>query len=123
MDPDSSAGSRPCAAVGPALRPRKLRMRISQADPWSVMKVSFLLSLAVGIYMIVSVAVLWAVPATIGLIDPAPWLSPGWVLKITAAVAVINTGLATSLATLAAFVYNATARFVGGSELTLSEGE
>ncbi|WP_190174330.1 DUF3566 domain-containing protein [Streptomyces mirabilis] len=29
-------------------------MRISQADPWSVMKVSFLLSLAVGIYMIVA---------------------------------------------------------------------
>lgn len=32
-------------------------------------------------------------------------------------------GVATSLATLAAFVYNATARFVGGSELTLSEGD
>ncbi|MFE9999796.1 hypothetical protein [Streptomyces avermitilis] len=37
-----------------------------------------------GIYMMVAVAVLWAVPATIGVIDPAPWLSPDWALKITA---------------------------------------
>ncbi|MET7607971.1 DUF3566 domain-containing protein [Streptomyces avermitilis] len=84
---------------------------------------SFLLSLAVGIYMIVAVAVPWAVPAHDRRHRPGAVAVAGLGAENHRAIAVINTGLATSLATLAAFVYNAPARFVGGSELTLSEGE
>ena len=38
---------------------RKARLTVSQVDPWSVMKMSFLLSLAGGIVLIVCVWLMW----------------------------------------------------------------
>src|SRR5947209_6325728 len=57
---------RPAAARN-APRTRKARLRVAKADPWSVMKVSFLLSIALGICSIVAVAVLWMVLDAIGV--------------------------------------------------------
>src|SRR5688500_5988801 len=39
---------------------RKARLRVSHIDPWSVMKTSFLLSVALGIVTVVAVAVIWS---------------------------------------------------------------
>ena len=47
------AGRAPAARTTP--RTRKARLRVAKADPWSVMKVSFLLSIALGICTIVAV--------------------------------------------------------------------
>ncbi len=128
------------AAAGP--RTRRARLRVSKADPWSVMKVSFVLSIALGICTIVAVAVLWMVMDALGVFstvgatlsdatgsggkggfDLQSFLSLPRVLGFTAVVAVIDVVLATALATLASFLYNLSSGFVGGVELTLAEDE
>ncbi|MEU1014958.1 DUF3566 domain-containing protein [Streptomyces sp. NPDC005900] len=123
-------------------RTRKARLRVARADPWSVMKVSFLLSIALGICTIVAAAVLWMVMDAMGVFstvggtiseatgsnesngfDLQSFLSLPRVLTFTSIIAVIDVILATALATLAAFIYNLSAGFVGGVELTLAEDE
>ena len=44
-------------------------------------------------------------------------------IVLTSVIAVIDVVLATALATLGAFIYNLSAGFVGGVELTLAEDE
>ncbi|MFE7897037.1 DUF3566 domain-containing protein [Streptomyces sp. NPDC057424] len=123
-------------------RVRKARLRVAKADPWSVMKVSFLLSIALGICTIVASAVLWMVMDAMGVFstvggtiseatgsnesngfDLQAFLSLPNVLLFTSIIAVIDVVLATALATLGAFIYNLSAGFVGGVELTLAEDE
>jgi hypothetical protein len=123
-------------------RTRKARLRVAAADPWSVMKVSFLLSIALGICTVVAAAVLWMVMDAMGVFsavggtiseatgsnesngfDLQSFLSLPRVLIFTSVIAVIDVVLATALATLGAFIYNLSAGFVGGVELTLAEDE
>ncbi|MFC7217170.1 DUF3566 domain-containing protein [Streptomyces polyrhachis] len=123
-------------------RTRKARLRVAKVDPWSVMKVSFLLSIALGVCTIVAVAVLWMVLDAMGVFstvgstiaeavategsegfDLVSFLSLSRVLSFTGVIAVIDVVLATALATLGAFIYNLSAGFVGGIELTLAEDE
>lgn len=123
-------------------RTRKARLRVAKADPWSVMKVSFLLSIALGICTVVAAAVLWMVMDAMGVFstvggtiseatgsnesngfDLQSFLSLPRVLIFTSVIAVIDVVLATALATLGAFIYNLSASFVGGVELTLAEDE
>ncbi|MGW0860796.1 DUF3566 domain-containing protein [Streptomyces sp. NPDC002611] len=148
----AAAGAGAGASAGAARRPRpgtrtvprvrKARLRVSKADPWSVMKVSFLLSIALGICTIVAAAVLWMVMDAMGVFstvggtiseatgsnesngfDLQAFLSLPNVLMFTSVIAVIDVVLATALATLGAFIYNLSAGFVGGVELTLAEDE
>lgn len=133
---------RPRTGVQVAPRTRKARLRVAKADPWSVMKVSFMLSLALGICTVVAVAVLWTVMDAMGVFatvgstisdatgssegggfDLESFLSLPRVLMFTAVIGLIDVVLATALATLGAFVYNLSAGFVGGVELTLAEDE
>ncbi|MET9507154.1 DUF3566 domain-containing protein [Streptomyces flavidovirens] len=123
-------------------RTRKARLRVAKADPWSVMKVSFLLSIALGICTVVAAAVLWMVMDAMGVFstvggtiseatgsnesngfDLQSFLSLPRVLLFTSVIAMIDVVLATALATLGAFIYNLSAGFVGGVELTLAEDE
>lgn len=123
-------------------RTRKARLRVAKADPWSVMKVSFLLSIALGICAVVAAAVLWMVMDAMGVFstvggtiseatgsnesngfDLQSFLSLPRVLIFTSVIAAIDVVLATALATLGAFIYNLSAGFVGGVELTLAEDE
>ncbi|MFE7131916.1 DUF3566 domain-containing protein [Streptomyces sp. NPDC057638] len=123
-------------------RTRKARLRVAKADPWSVMKVSFLLSIALGICTVIAAAVLWMVMDAMGVFstvggtiseatgstdsngfDLQSFLSLPRVLIFTSVIAVIDVVLATALATLGAFIYNLSAGFVGGVELTLAEDE
>ncbi|WP_405871082.1 DUF3566 domain-containing protein [Streptomyces sp. NBC_00005] len=138
----TSAVRRPRTGARTTPRIRKARLRVSKADPWSVMKVSFLLSIALGICTIVASAVLWMVMDAMGVFstvggtiseatgsnesngfDLQSFLSLPHVLMFTSIIAVIDVVLATALATLGAFIYNLSAGFVGGIELTLAEDE
>ncbi|GGO86171.1 DUF3566 domain-containing protein [Wenjunlia tyrosinilytica] len=138
----AQATRRPRPAARPAPRTRKARLRVAKADPWSVMKVSFLLSIALGVCTIVAVAVLWMVLDAIGVFgtvgktiseatgsgtdggfDLQGFLSLSRVMMFTTVIAVIDVVLATALATLGSFIYNLSAGFVGGIELTLAEDE
>jgi hypothetical protein len=138
----SGVARRPRTGASTTPRVRKARLRVAKADPWSVMKVSFLLSIALGICTIVASAVLWMVMDAMGVFssvggtiseatgsnesngfDLQSFLSLPNVLMFTSVIAVIDVVLATALATLGAFIYNLSAGFVGGVELTLAEDE
>ncbi|MEU3338458.1 DUF3566 domain-containing protein [Streptomyces sp. NPDC006668] len=140
--PATGAVRRPRTGARTTPRIRKARLRVAKADPWSVMKVSFLLSIALGICTIVASAVLWMVMDAMGVFstvggtiseatgsnesngfDLQSFLSLPHVLMFTSIIAVIDVVLATALATLGAFIYNLSAGFVGGVELTLAEDE
>ncbi|MEV3873144.1 DUF3566 domain-containing protein [Streptomyces sp. LE64] len=133
---------RPRTGARTTPRTRKARLRVAKADPWSVMKVSFLLSIALGICTVIAAAVLWMVMDAMGVFstvggtiseatgsnesngfDLQSFLSLPRVLMFTSIIAVIDVVLATALATLGAFIYNLSAGFVGGIELTLAEDE
>ncbi|MCL8011095.1 DUF3566 domain-containing protein [Streptomyces sp. AS02] len=141
-DAPAASVRRPRTGARTAPRTRKARLRVAKADPWSVMKVSFLLSIALGICTIVAAAVLWMVMDAMGVFstvggtiseatgsnesngfDLQSFLSLPHVLMFTSIIAVIDVVLATALATLGAFIYNLSAGFVGGVELTLAEDE
>ncbi|OBQ49038.1 hypothetical protein A4U61_29095 [Streptomyces sp. H-KF8] len=138
----AGAVRRPRTGARTTPRVRKARLRVAKADPWSVMKVSFLLSIALGICTIVAASVLWMVMDAMGVFstvggtiseatgsnesngfDLQSFLSLPNVLMFTTIIAVIDVVLATALATLGAFIYNLSAGFVGGVELTLAEDE
>ncbi|WP_111602899.1 DUF3566 domain-containing protein [Streptomyces sp. Amel2xB2] len=139
----ANAVRRPRTSARAVPRTRKARLRVAKADPWSVMKVSFLLSIALGVCTIVAVAVLWMVMNAMGVFSAISgtisqatqsgdasggfeiesFLSLPKVLLFTTVIAVIDVVLATALATLGAFIYNLSAGFVGGVEVTLAEDE
>ncbi len=140
--PPHSAG-RPAAARSPIppARSRRARLKAARVDPWSVMKVSFLLSVALGLVTIVAVSMLWMVLNGLGVFDSLggtvkevtqseadpegfdlkATLSMQNTLVFSSAIAVIDVILVTALATLGAFLYNLTASFTGGVEVTLAE--
>ncbi|WP_330297450.1 DUF3566 domain-containing protein [Streptomyces sp. NBC_00503] len=139
-DPGAQRKPRPGTRTAP--RTRKARLRVAKADPWSVMKVSFLLSIALGVCTVVASVVLWMVMDAMGIFssvggtiseatgsnesngfDLQSFLSLPRVLIFTSVISVIDVVLMTALATLGSFIYNLSAGFVGGVELTLAEDE
>lgn len=131
----------PRAKIGAAHRTRKARLRLSRIDPWSVMKTSFLFSIAAGIVLVVAVYVIWTVIGSSGLFssvndivssvvstpgDTTPfrieeYVNTQKVMGVTALVAVIDVLIFTALATLLSFLYNLAATMLGGLEVTLAE--
>jgi hypothetical protein len=128
-------------AAPSALKPqRRAHLRLTRIDPWSVMKTSFLLSVAFGIVTIVSVLIVWTVLGSAGVWDSVneavqgvvgatsgsgfnieDYLGMSRVLGFTALVAVIDVVLITAIATLSAFLYNMASALLGGLEVTLVE--
>ncbi|MEU9001542.1 DUF3566 domain-containing protein [Streptomyces sp. NPDC048551] len=140
--PKGPGAQRGAPGTRTAPRTRKARLRVAKADPWSVMKVSFLLSIALGVCTVVASVVLWMVMDAMGIFstvggtiseatgsnesngfDLQSFLSLPRVLIFTSVIAVIDVVLMTALATLGSFIYNLSAGFVGGVELTLAEDE
>lgn len=127
--------------VGAARRTRKARLRLSHLDPWSVMKTSFLFSIAGGIVLIVAVYAVWAVISSSGLFsnvndiiasvvstpgDTAPfrvedYVNTSKVMGVAALLATVDVLIVTALATLGSFLYNLAAMMLGGLEVTLAE--
>ncbi len=118
--------------------PRRVRLSVSRIDPWSVMKLSFLLSVAVGIMIVVAAAVVWqtldrmavftTINSTIGTLvsDPSydavlQVVSFSRVISLATMVGVIDVVLLTALSTIMAFLYNIVAALVGGLHLTLTD--
>ena len=118
---------------------RRVRLTVSRVDPWSAMKMSFLLSVALGIAGVVMVSVLWMILAGMGVFtqvndlvgqiiqdgnqtfDIMDFLGFGRVVSLAIVVGVIDVILMTALATLAAFLYNVSSSLVGGLQLTLTD--
>jgi Transmembrane domain of unknown function (DUF3566) len=127
--------------AGVARRTRKARLRLSRLDPWSVMKTSFLFSIAAGIMLVVAVYSIWTVLSTSGLFesinqivasvvstpgDTTPfrieeYINTQKVMGVTALIACVDVVIFTALATLGSFLYNLAATMLGGLEITLAE--
>jgi hypothetical protein len=132
----------PTPNVPTAKAGRKARLRLARVDPWSVMKLAFLLSIAAGIVVIVAVAGLWLMLEYMGV-----WTSLGTTIRdvtggnetegfnleravslsrvtgFATLLSVVNVFVITALATLGAFLYNLSASFVGGLEVILADPE
>jgi len=121
---------------------RRARLRLVHLDPWSVMKTSFLLSIAFGIVTVVAVFVVWSVLGAAGVwesinktvadlvggdqaqnFDVQNYVGMSRVLGFTMIVAVVDVLLITAISTLGAFLYNLSAALLGGVEVTLAEDE
>jgi hypothetical protein len=138
--PEAPAGA-PRPKATPVRRTRKARLRLSRLDPWSVMKTSFLFSIAAGIMLVVAVYAVWAVLSTSGLFasindivasvvstpgDTTPfrvedYLNTQRIMGVTALIACVDVVIFTALATLGSFLYNLAATMLGGLEITLAE--
>jgi hypothetical protein len=141
--PSASASAGASAAKPAKPRPRgvrRARLRLVHLDPWSVMKTAFLLSIALGVVLVVAVAVVWSVLGAAGVwdsinktvadmlggdtaqtFDVENYVGIHRVLGLTLVVAVVDVVLMTAIATLGAFLYNLAAALLGGIEVTLAE--
>jgi hypothetical protein len=116
--------------------PRRARLVIKHIDPWTVMKVSFVVSLVMLVVCVVAVAVIYGVLGRMGVWDQintlvnevAPTttstalrnpLTASRVITVAAVVGGINVVLITALSTLGAAIYNLISDLVGGIEVTL----
>lgn len=130
-----ASGGRPSRST-----PRRVRLTLSRIDPWSVMKIAFLLSVAAAIAGVVMVAVMWTVLSGMGVFsalqdmlgqlesgsggstfDLMDYIGFGRMVSLSVVIGVIDIVLLTAIATLAAFLYNICASLVGGIQLTLSD--
>lgn len=119
--------------------PRRVRLAVARVDPWSVMKMSFLLSVAVGIAGVVLTGVLWMILSTMNVFtdiegvlqglqsttsDPfsiKDYVGFGRVVSLSIVIGVIDVILLTAIATVMAFLYNIASALVGGVQLTLTD--
>ncbi len=133
----SRSGTRPQRRTGP----RRVRLTLQRVDPWSVMKISFLVSVALGVATVIAVAVLWTVlngmnvfstvnelimeittgEDSAGGFNLMDYIGFGRVVSLAVVIGVINVILLTALSTLTAFLYNVCTALVGGAQLTLSD--
>ncbi len=132
----------PAPATPVRRRPRRARLKVTRTDPWSVMKIAFMLSLAAGIMTVVAVAFLWMALDAAGVFskvgetvnsvtsggadkgfDLEGYLTLSRVLGITGIIAAVEVVVMTALATLLAFMYNVSSGMVGGVEVTLAEDD
>ena len=134
-------GPRPAEpqAARPSAGGRRVRLTLSRIDPWSALKMSFLLSVALGIAMVVAVAALWLLLKGMGVFDQVnnlvgsiiqdgdkkfdimDFVGFGRVVSLSIVFAVIDVVIFTAISTLGAFIYNVSASLVGGLGLTLTD--
>ena len=135
-----ASGAAPSRATTNKRPTRRARLRLTRLDPWSVAKMAFLLSIALGVVTVVAVALVWGVLDAAGVwdsinamvyqvigsdsgtdFDVENYLGTSRVIGFTMIVAGIDVLLLTAIATLAAFLYNLGAALLGGVEVTLAE--
>lgn len=121
--------------------PRRASLQVRRFDPWSVLKLSLVLGVALFFVWLVAVGVLYTVLEGMGVWDKlngtydslveddspddngGPFITAGRVFGVAAIVGAINIVLISALTTVAAFIYNVSAGLSGGLEVTLSERE
>ena len=137
----AAPSSTPSALRRPGRGPRRASLQVKRIDPWSVLKLSFVLSVALFFVWLVAVGVLYGVLDGMGVWDrvngtynefaqsttsaasSGPLITASRVFGIAAIIGAINIVLFTALATVGSFVYNVSADLAGGLEITLAERE
>lgn len=117
-----------------ARAPRRARLQLRHVNPWTVLKFSCVLAIALFFVWLIVIGVLFGVLDGAGVIDKinhayttiqggdskAP-VSAGVVFGGAAIIGVVNIVLFIALSTVGSVVYNLCADLVGGIEITLSE--
>lgn len=119
--------------------PRRARLYVYRVDAWSVMKVAFMLAVALGIVIVCAMAALWWLLDYSGVIatlarnvdevigsgtttfDLEAVLAFDRVMGITVVVAALEVALVSILAGLFAVLYNLTVGITGGVEATFTD--
>jgi Transmembrane domain of unknown function (DUF3566) len=122
--------NRPARARGP----RRARLQLRHINPWTVLKFSCVLSIALFFVWLIVVGVLFGVLDGAGVIhkindayttiqggNAKPPVTAGVVFGAAAIIGVVNIVLFIALTTIGSVVYNLCADLVGGIEITLSE--
>ena len=132
--PQPGPGPARAAAKSAARGPRRARLQLRHINPWTVLKFSCVLSVALFLVWLIVIAVLFGVLDAAGVIgkinDTVTTINgtgskqpvTAWVVFGGAMIiGVINIVLFVALSTIGSVIYNLCADLVGGIELTLSE--
>ena len=123
--------------AGQARGPVRASMQIRRIDPWSTLKVSGLLSVALFFIWMIAVAFLYLVLGAMGVWSKlnsnvgdlltsgssggGDIVSAGSIFGGAALIGLVNIVLLTALATIGAYIYNLSTDIVGGIEVTLAD--
>ncbi len=134
-----SAGPKGLVRPAPKAKARRAKLVVAKIDPWSVFKVSFLLSVGLGIVTVVAGIFLWTTMDLTGIFDDINALlgtilgtegggteiqelvTLGQVASFATIIAVLNVVLITVAAALGTLLYNVCASLVGGISLTMTD--
>lgn len=137
--PEMSGSDRPTSRIHVGARSRgpvRASMQIRRIDPWSTLKVSLVLSVALFFVWMIAVALLYLVLAGMGVWSKlnsnvgdllnntsgsADLVSSGTIFGGAVLIGLVNIVLLTAMATIGAFVYNLTTDLIGGVEVTLAD--
>jgi len=115
-----------------------VRLTVARVDPWSVLKLSFLLSVALGIGFVTASVILWSVLNGMGVFDSLneqlrdaagdasrfniyDYVGLGRIVSLSTFIAVLNVIVLMALSTLGSVLYNLSSSLVGGLSVTLSD--
>jgi transmembrane protein DUF3566 len=116
--------------------PVRASMQIRRIDPWSTLKVSLVLSVALFFVWMIAVAFLYLVLGGMGVWSKlnsnvgdllnntsgsVELVSSGTIFGGAMLIGLVNIVLLTVMATIGAFVYNLTTDLIGGVEVTLAD--
>ncbi|PZE67022.1 DUF3566 domain-containing protein [Curtobacterium sp. MCBD17_021] len=109
---------------------RQVRLRLVYVDFWSMVKLSFLIALAVSIVLVVATALVWGILDQTGVFDEADGLlqdvtgqssysvmdqfSLGQVVGFSIVVGVLDVVVGTVLGAVVSVLYNLSVRITGG---------
>jgi hypothetical protein len=144
--PRPASSGRPAAGAGAVVAPagtpyvarqRRLRLTITRVDPWTVLRLSFLLSIATAIITVVALLLLWSMLAAAGVFESVDdtlesvlgdgaltvtqYFSFGRVLSVSLLIGAIDVVLITALATIGAFLFNLATSLAGGLEVSVND--
>lgn len=123
------------AAVTEEGEPLRATVQLRRIDPWSTLKVSLVISVALFFVWMVAVGLLYLVLDGMGVWDRlnnaftefttdssgGGLVTSGQVFGYSALVGVMNVVLFTALATIGSFIYNLCSDLVGGVQVTLAD--
>jgi hypothetical protein len=114
-----------------------VRTTVVRVDPWTVLRLSFLLSIAVALITLVALFLLWALLDAAGVFTTVDqtandvlgdgastftqYFAFGQVFRVGLLLAAADIVLLTALATLGAFLFNLASSLTGGLEVSVIE--
>lgn len=117
--------------------PRRVRLSLTRVDPWSIMKVTFMLSVAAGVMFVVAAIFVWLMLDAMHVFSTLEsflqeigagkftelleYVRLPRTIAYATIVGVINVVLMTAISTLGAMLYNVVASLVGGIKVSLMD--